>query len=104
MKMPSLTDITETQNDFMELHHMLKDDAVKMYKTMKKLMEVKQKSLIAPNGLPSNQAMGYASGSKDAFKRVGDMAEFVLNDLQFDFGKLADEQKETLQPDAQKLE
>lgn len=58
-----------------------KEDAEKMFLVMKKLVDVKTRSLIPPNELPSNQAYGYKLGSNDAFKRVGEMAEAVMKEL-----------------------
>lgn len=87
-----LEDASKVEADFLDMHYLLKEDALKMYQVMIKLSGVKNSSLIAPNNLPANQAHGYASGSKDAFQRVGGMADFVLQNLNYDFERLLSEE------------
>lgn len=90
----NLQDAATVESDFMAMHHLLKEDALRMYQVMKRLNEVKTSSLIPPNNLPSNQAKGYAEGSKDAFQRVGHMAEYVISNLTYDFERLLSDEQE----------
>ena len=57
-------------------------DAQKLYQMALKIKETTNRGLIPPSTLTKFQADGYHKGSRAAFKRVREMAEFVLSSLE----------------------
>ena len=67
---------------------LLKEDAKKMYLALKQLLQWRTRTLIAPNQIPSNQAKGYMEGASAGFAHGSDLAQFVMDHLNFDYDKL----------------